>query len=138
MVKQARDALADRQAQPQTLLAPVERLLVTVELIEDLPHVVLGNAGTGIPYLQLHFVATMAHRQYDAPLAGVAQRVGQEILQHAAQQAAITAYPRRAREQVQAQATTGGDRRVLRRQFAHQRTHVEFADHRVQATRIQP
>ena len=42
------------------------------------------------------------------------------------------------REQVQAQATTGGDRGVLRSQFAHQRAHVELADHRVQATGIQP
>lgn len=38
----------------------------------------------------------------------------------------------------QAQATAGGDRGVLRGQFAHQRTHVELADHRVQATGIQP
>ena len=137
MVEQARDALADRQAQAEALLAPVERLLVAVEFVEDLPHVVLGNAGAGIPHLQLHFVTTVAYCQHDAALAGIAQRVGQEVLQHAAQQAAVAAYPRRAREQVQAQATASGNRGVLRGQLPHQRAHVELADHRMQATGIQ-
>ncbi len=79
----------------------------------------------------------MAHGQHDAPLAGVTQCVGQEVLQHAPQQAAVAAHPGRAREQIHAQAAPGGDGRVLRRQLAHQQADIEIADHRVQAAGVQ-
>lgn len=117
---------------------PVEWLLVAVELVEDLPHVMLGNAGAGIPHLQFHFIAALAHRQHDAPLPRVAQRIGKKVLQHPAQQASVAAYPGGTREQIQAQPASGRNRCVLRGQLAHQRTDIEFADHRMQAAGIQP
>ncbi|MNV82547.1 hypothetical protein D3C71_1762890 [compost metagenome] len=108
-----------------------------MELIENLLHVVFGNARAGIPYLQFHLRPAMTHGQHDAALARVAQRIGQEVLQHAAQQAAIAAYPGRPREQIHAQPTAGRDGRVLRRQLAHQQADIEIADHRMQATGIE-
>ena len=108
VLQQAGDALADRQPQAQAALAPVERLLVAVELVVDLPHVVFGDAGSGVPDLQRDLVAAYPHADHDTAFARVSQRVGQEVLQYPAQQAAVAAHRAGARVHVHAQAAAGG------------------------------
>ena len=137
VLQQPGDALADRQPQAQAALAPVERLLVAVELVVDLPHVVFGDAGSGVPDLQRDVVAAYPHADHDAAFARIAQRVGQEVLQYPAQQAAVAAYRYRACVHAQLQATPCGDGRVLRGQFAQQFADIEVADLGVQATGVQ-
>ncbi len=109
-----------------------------MELVEDLLHVVLGNTGAGIPYLQLHLLTAHAQGQHDASVAGVAQCIGHEVLQYAPQQPTITAYPGAACEHMQTQATAGRYRGVLRGQFTYQHAGVEIGDGRAQAAGIQP
>ena len=59
--------------------------LEAAEFVENLAQVMLGNAGAGVPHLQLDHIAARARGEHDPAFAGVAQRIGDEVLQHPAQ-----------------------------------------------------
>ena len=139
MLERARDALADRQAQAEAALAAGAGLIEAAELVEDLRQVVLGNAGAGVPHLQFDRAIAHARGDQHAAFARVAQRIGEEVLQRAAQQAAVAAHrPRRVRRaHAQLQSASGGDRRVLRDQLAQQFVDVEVDDLDAQRAGVQ-
>ena len=102
MAEQAADAVDDRQAEAGTALLAVVQ---AAEFLEDLALQRIGNTGS----LVVHFdpqqpVAAPATEQH-APAFAVAQRIGQEILQDAAQQRFIADHHRIGIDPVHHQAT---------------------------------
>src|SRR3546814_4969719 len=86
MAENAGQAIAERQAQAQPFLAPRRGLFQALEFVEDPRALFCRDAGTGIPYLDAHLVAAAPRTQQHAALAGIAQRVGKEVLHDPAQQ----------------------------------------------------
>ena len=116
MPEDAGQAIADRQAESQAFLAPGRRLIQPLKFVEDPRALFRGDAGAGVPHLDAHLVAEPPRAQQHAALAGVAQRVGEKVLQDPAQQLRVAAHRQRRRRHAQSQATLLGDHRELRLQ----------------------
>ncbi len=116
MAQQPRDALADRKPQPKPLLAPRRSLVQALELLEDALPVFAGDARSGVPDLDPQHAAAAARGQQNAAGLRVAQRVGQQVLQHPPQQPAVAAYVQGPPADPQGQAPCGGKRGELRTQ----------------------
>ena len=91
MVEHPAHAFGDRQSQAETLLAFLVTLglIETPEFLEDLGQLRLGNAGAGVPDLDANAIAQTAAAQQHMALAGIAHRVGEEVLHDASEHLAI-------------------------------------------------
>ncbi|KAG1185189.1 hypothetical protein G6F35_014929 [Rhizopus arrhizus] len=113
-VQQGRDALRDGQPQPQALA------IAAVHPMEFLEYhrLLLGcDAGPGVVHTDGQALAVATHAQQNAAVAGVADGIGQEVLQHAAQQQRIAMHPGVGAQVPELQAA----RRCQYRKFLRQR-----------------
>ncbi|MNJ36380.1 hypothetical protein D3C77_311660 [compost metagenome] len=119
MAQQVRQLLHDGQAQARARL--VHRGAGQAhELAEDRLTVRLGDAAPGVADQNPHPLAVApGPDQHPAPV-GVADGVGDQVLQHGAQQVAVRGDPQAGRRRRQRQPLGAGDRGELARQFVEQ------------------
>ena len=133
--EQSRDAIRDGQAETEPL---PRRVLATTEFLEQPVDMVWGDARSGVAHLDAQPVPAAPRAKDDAAARGVAHRIGQEVLQHPAQQRGIGMRPRIAMDITQRQPLGRRDRPELRRQRVEQFAHRDIACLRLQAARIEP
>ncbi len=135
MSEQAADAVDDGQAKAGTALLAVVQ---AAEFLEDLALQRIGDAGALVVHFdpQQAFAATAAQKH--ATALAVAQRVGQEILQDAAQQRFIADHHRIGIDPVHHQATRLRGDAEFARQCLQQRPEPERLHTGRQAARFQP
>ena len=95
MVEHATHALGDGEAKPQALFALlVARCLIqTTKLLKYLRLLGFRNAGSGIPDFYNETCVSAPATQQDPPFLGVAQRVGEKILDDPAQHLRVAVDP---------------------------------------------
>ena len=87
---QVRQTHATRQTQSQAALAPGRALGATLEITEYPGADRVGDARTAVPDFDPHALTLTTRPYHHTTLAGVAQRIGNEVLQDSPQQFAIT------------------------------------------------
>jgi hypothetical protein len=121
VAEQPRDALGDRQSQAEPLPAAVE----PAEFLEDGRLVGLGDARAGVAHLDAQPRAVAPAAEHDAPVRGVAHRVGQEVLQRAPQQLRVAAHPGLRGHVIQAQPLVPGQHAELGGEVLQHVVHAE-------------
>ena len=111
MAQHPAQTIGNRRAKAQPLLGLGAVAIQALKLFEDQLQLVLRNTRPLIPHLDAHRVGQMPHAQYHARGAGVTEGIGEEVLQHTAQQAHVAAHPQPAAVDAQVNA-------VLHRQCA--------------------
>ena len=92
MGEHAAQAVGNRQAQAQAFLGARLVAVEALELLEDHLALVFGDTHAAVPDFQAQLSAFTAHAQHHAAL-GVTEGVGQEVLQHPAQQLDVAVDP---------------------------------------------
>ncbi|MCY1424738.1 hypothetical protein D9M71_405000 [compost metagenome] len=95
--------VGDRQAEAEALFRAGLVAVQALELLEDHLQLVGRNARPAVPHFQAQAVLLVAHAEQDATL-GVAEGVGEEVLQHPAQQLDVALHPQRAAVQAEVDA----------------------------------
>jgi hypothetical protein len=109
MVEHPGDAVDDRQAEPEAP-AGIGLGLEAMKFLEDIGEAPLRNTGAGIPDIDAQRRAAPAAADQNAPPHRVAQRIGKEILQDAAQQSGIAAHCETRGDHAEADAALARDR----------------------------
>ncbi len=118
MVERLGEAADDGQTQAKSRLAR----RVAVLALEFLKHrlaPVLGNAGPGVADLHQHMVAAHPRPDQHAAVRGIAQGVGDQVLQDAAQHQRIGAHHAARSENAQLQSAFLGEIGEIARQRLH-------------------
>ena len=84
MAQHAAQTVGNRQPQPQAFFGARLMAVQAFELFENDLQFVVRDARPAIPHFKAQFTATSAYAQQHRPL-GVAQGIGQEVLQNAPQ-----------------------------------------------------
>ena len=108
MAHQAGEPLDDGEAEPEALAAALA-LLEAVELEEDVAELAFRDAGAGVPDLDDDVAPAPAAAEEDAAADRVAQGVGEEVLQDAAQQRRVAAHGGGAGHRAERQALGAGE-----------------------------
>jgi hypothetical protein len=119
-VQQSGDPVADRQAEPEALLAPGRSTVEAPEFSEDQRAVLLRDPRPAVPDLHQQAWTPPAAADDDPATLRVAQRVRHEVLQHATQQHAIAADPGARAAHPQAKAAPRRARRELLLDVLHE------------------
>ena len=93
----------DGEAETEPAAAVRPRARQPVELAENAPPLVLGNAGAGIADVDAQLIAAAAAADHDAALFRVAHGVGDKVEQDALQQDRVARHPGVARDNAQAE-----------------------------------
>ncbi|MNX45124.1 hypothetical protein D3C86_756260 [compost metagenome] len=121
MAQQAADAFDDGQPQPGAAFL-FHAIIQPPEFLENLALQALRNARPLVVHLDTQLVALPAAADQHAPARGIAQRVGQKILQDAAQQRLVADHHRAGVHPAQLQAAAvGGDAELARQRFQQRR-----------------
>ncbi|MNV48407.1 hypothetical protein D3C71_1403110 [compost metagenome] len=120
MAEQTADPLHDRQTQPGPAFL-VHAVIQPAEFFEDLALQALRYTGALVVHFDAQLTAIAAAAEQHAPARGVAQRVGEEVLQDAAQQRFIAHHHRTRIHPVQLQAAAVGSQSELAGQRFQQR-----------------
>ena len=89
MIQQLHDAPNCREAEPQAARAIARRVVQLIELFEDALVLFLGDADPGVPDLDAGDAAAPAATDHDAAAVRVADRIRDQVRQHAKQQRRI-------------------------------------------------
>src|SRR3954469_19238464 len=92
--KQRGGAAHDRQADAEALLDIALRIAELVVLAEDRLTLVRRDAGTRVPYLQLHVGAATARAEPDSACACIAHRIGEQVPEDLLEQHAVAGHPK--------------------------------------------
>ena len=131
--QQVAQALDDGQAQAMPTARVAARVADLVELLEDPRQLVGGDADTAVLHVHAQGPPQRPHPQHHMAAFGVAQGIGQQVAQHAAQVVFVTAHPQPSRRfQAQIKALGAGLRLVQRHQALQQRRQWQRADAHVQ------
>src|SRR5262245_47519050 len=83
----------ESEAEPATAIRPCE----LVELAENVPLLIVRDAGSTIPYVYAQMVAPMAAADHNTATPRVAHRVGHQVQHYPFEQNEIAAHPGAAR-----------------------------------------
>ena len=134
-IQHLRDAARDGEAQPQPLPA---RLRPAPELLEDEGALAFFDPRPGVVHLDAHPAGGPAHADQHPPCRGMAKRVGEEILQDAAEQTRVTTHPDAGRYVTERQPLLHGHRPSFGNQRVQHLRQGEFAYLGDQAAGFQP
>ncbi len=95
--------VGNRQAQAQAFLGAGLVAVEALEFLENHQAFVFGDARAAVPDLQTQPVALAAHAQQHTTL-GIAEGIGEEVLQHPAEHLAVAVDPRPAAAQAKIHA----------------------------------
>src|SRR6185437_12774948 len=107
------------------------------ELLENQPLLGLRDAGAAVPHLDAPVPVDATAAQQRAAMLGVAQGVGEEVLQHPAQQLRVRMRPAARTDHAQADAAFLGERTELGGQRIEYLGQREVARADVEATALQ-
>ena len=113
MAEQPRDAVDDRESEPQALRPVAFRAARLIELLEDPRLVGRGDADAGVGDDDLGLAAVPPAADDDAALARIADRVRDEVEQAATEQGRVALGPERRRHDAEAQPLLFGGRPEL-------------------------
>jgi hypothetical protein len=137
MVEHARQALDDREPKAQAARDP-RALFQAVKFLEDLAALEHGNPDAGVVDADLQRRAAPPATDQHAPLRGVFDGVGDEVLQQPAQHQTVGFRSQRAGHEDQLQALGARARRELDLQRAHQVRHLEARDRGRHGAGVEP
>ena len=112
VAEDAADTLDDRQAEAETA-GDLGALIEPLELLEDHLLLALGDAEAGVEHLDREAAAMVADADEDAAFRRVLDRVGDEVLDEAAQQTAVGAHPQGRGHDAEIEVAVAGDRLEL-------------------------
>ena len=107
MAEDPAQAVSDCQAETQAFLGAGLVAVQALELLEDHLALVLGNARAAVPDLQTQLPA-LAPRTEQYAASGIAEGVGEEVLQHPAQQLGVAVHGQGAGHHAEVHALLGG------------------------------
>ena len=81
VTQQIRQPLCDRKAETEPAAALARHIVELPELLEDRIQLSRGNADPGIPHLDAQRVAASPAAEQNLPLAGVLDRVREQVAQ---------------------------------------------------------
>lgn len=89
MAEQASQARHDGEPQPQSLAAVARRIVQLYEFLKHAFQLVGRNAAAGIDRAEAYYASATATRHQNAPIVGVADRVGNQVGQNAFDQQGV-------------------------------------------------
>ena len=130
MVERLGEAADDGQAQAKSRLARRVAVLA-LEFLEDRLAPVFGNAGSRVADLHQHMVAAPPRPDQHAAVRGIAQGVGEQVLQDAAEHQRVGTHHAARGENAQLQSALLGEIGEVARQRLHHVIELESVDVRL-------
>ena len=137
MVQQVGQPADEPQPEAQAGAAFFGAAVELAEVVEDPALIGLGNAGAAVPDLEPHDPAVPAASDEDAPLVGIANRIGNQIVEDPFEQAGVAAHHQVRRHEPQLEPLFIGNSQILPMDAPKQRGKSHVFDIRCDRSRFQ-